>query len=117
MERNERLEVEQVIWLASVRRDGRPHLTPIWYVWLGEKFYICTARRSVKARNLAHRPQASVSLQDGMQPIVAECTARQVEMPYPPEVVEAFFRKYEWRIEKDVEYDAVFELSPQKWLY
>ncbi len=117
MERNERLEAEQVIWLASVRSDGWPHLVPIWFVWLDEKFYICTARRSVKARNLARSPQASLSLQDGVQPVVAECISRQVDAPYPTSLVEAFYRKYEWRIEQDREYDTVFELTPQKWLF
>jgi F420H(2)-dependent biliverdin reductase len=117
MERNERLQGEQVIWLASVRRDGRPHLIPIWYVWLGEKFYICTGQRSVTARNLTARPFASIALQDGVEPIAAECQARQIETPYPSDLVDAFYRKYEWNIEQDHDYDAVFELTPQKWLF
>ena len=29
----QRLETEAIIWLATVRSDGRPHLTPIWFVW------------------------------------------------------------------------------------
>ena len=29
-----RLGRESTIWLATVRADGRPHLVPLWYVWL-----------------------------------------------------------------------------------
>jgi predicted pyridoxine 5'-phosphate oxidase superfamily flavin-nucleotide-binding protein len=29
----ERLTAEPVIWLGTVRPDGRPHHVPIWFVW------------------------------------------------------------------------------------
>jgi hypothetical protein len=30
-----RLRHEPIIWLSSVRPDGRPHLVPIWFLWDG----------------------------------------------------------------------------------
>ena len=47
-----RLESEANIWLATVRADGRPHLTPVWFAWHNEKLYACIEAGSVKARNL-----------------------------------------------------------------
>lgn len=112
----ERLEREQNIWLATCRPNGRPHLAPIWFVWLDSKFYISTALESVKAKNMLNNPRASAALENGNQPVIAECTTRLVDRPYPESVVEAFFKKYEWDIHKDAVYNDVFELTPMKWL-
>jgi Major intrinsic protein/Pyridoxamine 5'-phosphate oxidase len=30
--------------VAGIRRDGRPHLTPNWFSWDGERFYVSTTR-------------------------------------------------------------------------
>ncbi|MEP7081451.1 MAG: pyridoxamine 5'-phosphate oxidase family protein [Chloroflexota bacterium] len=31
------LESDPVAWLSSVRRDGSPHLVPVWFHWDGER--------------------------------------------------------------------------------
>ena len=43
------LREELVVWLSSVRPDGRPHLVPIWFSWDGRDIVIAskpTPRRS-----------------------------------------------------------------------
>jgi PPOX class probable F420-dependent enzyme len=112
----QRLERETIIWLATTRPDGRPHLTPIWFVWLNQEFFILTTLSTVKARNLLSNPRASVALENGMRPVIAECAARLVSTPYPEELVVAFKRKYDWDIRRDGEYNGMFALTPQKWL-
>ena len=112
----DRLTTEKNIWLATVRPEGRPHLVPIWFVWLDDKIYITIALESVKAKNLLANPRASVALENGTQPVIAECAARLVDAPYPQAVVAAFFKKYEWDIEKDEVYNDLFELTPHKWM-
>lgn len=116
MPRSERLEREANIWLATTRPDGRPHLVPIWFVWHDQKIYILTTLSTVKAKNLLANPRASVALESGSQPVIAECTAQLVEKPYPDELSAAFRRKYDWDITRDGEYDGLFALTPQKWL-
>ncbi len=37
-----RVHTDKNIWLATVRPDGRPHLTPIWFVFHDAKFWVCT---------------------------------------------------------------------------
>src|SRR5213593_4156987 len=49
----ERLSNTQNYFLSTVRSDGRPHVMPIWGVWLAGAFYFSTGKSSVKARNLA----------------------------------------------------------------
>lgn len=46
--------------LATVRRDGRPHVVPVWFVVEGEDLVFNTWHESVKARNLAIDPRASL---------------------------------------------------------
>jgi hypothetical protein len=43
----------QTSWLATVRPDGRPHLTPIIAFWIEDAFHFVVGEGTRKARNLA----------------------------------------------------------------
>lgn len=116
MPHDPRLDTDPNLWLATTRPDGRPHLVPIWFVWLDGEIYLLTSLKSVKARNLLANPRASISLEDGNRPLIAECRARLVPPPYPAALAQAFQRKYQWDIHNAGEYDGMFALSPQRWL-
>jgi hypothetical protein len=49
--RRELVEAE-LYWLATVRADGRPHVTPLLAVWMDERLHFCTGPLEQKARNL-----------------------------------------------------------------
>jgi PPOX class probable F420-dependent enzyme len=34
--------------VAGIRRDGSPHLTPNWFYWDGQRFYVSTTRHRAK---------------------------------------------------------------------
>ena len=34
--------------VAGIGRDGRPHLSPNWFYWDGQRFYVSTTRGRVK---------------------------------------------------------------------
>jgi len=112
----QRLENEKIIWMATVRPDGRPHLIPIWFVWHEESVYICMKEESVKARNLAHNPQISLSLEDGMKPLICEGKVRVVQRPYPAAVAARFKAKYDWDIVTSEEYRHLVQVRAEKWL-
>ena len=59
----ERLESARNYWVATTRRDGRPHAAPVWGVWVDRHLYFGTARSSVKGRNLAHSRELIVHLE------------------------------------------------------
>jgi len=103
-----RLEVARNVWLATVRADGRPHLVPIWFVTAGERWYLCTAPGSVKARNLSANPHVALALEDGDQPYIVEGEARPVTAD--PDVIARFKAKYDWDITTDTHYTQVFEV-------
>ncbi len=111
-----RLLTDRNVWLATVRDNGKPHLVPIWFVWVREKFFICTEGKSVKVKNLRRSPRASVALEDGNKPIIAECTVHFTEQPYPLDVVAEFKQKYQWDILTDASYNVLLEITPEKWL-
>jgi PPOX class probable F420-dependent enzyme len=111
-----RLLSDKNIWLATVRAGGRPHLVPIWFVWVNDRMYVCTEAKSVKVRNIRANPRVAVSLENGTQPLIAEGVARLVGTPHPQDVVAAFQEKYQWDISADATYNALVEITPDKWL-
>jgi PPOX class probable F420-dependent enzyme len=46
--------------LSSVRADGSPHVTPVWFVLDGDDVVFNTAKTSVKGRNLARDGRAAL---------------------------------------------------------
>lgn len=113
----DRLFHEPNIWLASARPDGRPHLVPIWFVYVAGAVYLCMQPESVKARNVAANPQVSLALESGSAPIVLEGVAAEVPQPWPPAVIAAFQAKYQWDIAADEEYGLLLAVTPVKWLF
>ncbi|MCC7360011.1 MAG: pyridoxamine 5'-phosphate oxidase family protein [Anaerolineales bacterium] len=103
-----RLEAARNVWLATVRPDGRPHLVPIWFVTAADRWYLCTAPNSVKARNLGANPHVALALEDGDQPYIVEGRARPVTPD--PDLIAQFKTKYDWDITTDAHYTQVFEV-------
>jgi PPOX class probable F420-dependent enzyme len=69
---SERLTAEPVIWLGTVRRDGRPHNVPVWFAWHDPAVLIFSMPGTVKVRNVRRSPAISLALDsaDGGQDIV-----------------------------------------------
>jgi PPOX class probable F420-dependent enzyme len=57
-----RLYEEPVIWLTTVREDGTPLPTPVWFLWDGETVLIYTQPGSIKLSNVAANPHAALNL-------------------------------------------------------
>jgi general stress protein 26 len=46
------LAASEMVWLSTVRRDGRPHVTPLPAIWADGTMYFCAGSHEQKARNL-----------------------------------------------------------------
>jgi general stress protein 26 len=57
----ELLESALVYWLSTVRKDGRPHVTPLGGAWHDDRFYFCTGADEQKARNLQANQEVVVT--------------------------------------------------------
>ena len=74
-----RLRTAETYWLATTRPDGRPHAMPVHGLWHERAFWFATDRASVKGRNLAANPAASVHLESAADVVIAEGSAAPVE--------------------------------------
>ena len=54
--------------LSTVRADGRPHVTPIWFLLDGDDVVFNTAKDSVKGRNLARDGRVALCVDDDRPP-------------------------------------------------
>ena len=50
--------------LAGIRRDGRPHLSPNWFYWDGQRFYVSTTRDRLKYKIFKRDPRAQLLIDD-----------------------------------------------------
>ena len=59
------LATQRNLILATIRRDGRPQLSPVWYVWRDGAFFISTVTSTAKWRNLVRDPRCSGIMASG----------------------------------------------------
>ncbi len=78
--------------LATVRKDGRPHVTPIWFDLDGDELVFTTWHTSVKAANLLRTGQASVCVDDETPPFAFAIIEGRVDVDTDPTPEE----RYAW---------------------
>jgi nitroimidazol reductase NimA-like FMN-containing flavoprotein (pyridoxamine 5'-phosphate oxidase superfamily) len=66
-------------WLATTRPDGRPHVFPIWGVWLEDRFYFSAGRQSRKAANLRGNPYCVICNERAEEAVIIEGVAAELE--------------------------------------
>lgn len=102
----ERLTAARNYWVATVRSDGRPHTAPIWGVFVDDDLFLETSPKTLKARNIARRPQVSVHVELGDDALIVEGEASDFR-PDPDlgrAIAAAFAAKY-----------AGYEPAPDAW--
>ncbi len=110
----ERMARARNYWVGTTRPDGRPHIVPVWGVWLDETFYFSTDPASRKGRNLAVNSDLVVHLESGDDVIIFEGTAEQVAgVSLPAEFVDAYDAKYGFRPAPDSATQPVYALRPR----
>src|SRR6202041_2667759 len=65
-------------WLATIDRDGSPHVTGVGALWFDGAFWFETGERTRKGRNLARDPRCALSVATRDFDLVVEGTASQV---------------------------------------
>src|SRR6202158_5174152 len=86
----------RTFWLATIHAgQGRPHVMPVWGVWLDDAFFFSTGRKSRKGQNLALNPACTVANDDGEEAVIVEGEAKQVDAAAILErVATAYKKKY-----------------------
>lgn len=50
--------------LATIKQDGGPQLTPVWYRWDGERFWVSITKERAKYKNVMRDPRVSLCVDD-----------------------------------------------------
>jgi hypothetical protein len=88
-------------WLATVDRDGSPHLNGIGALWHDGAFWFETGETSRKGRNLARDPRCTLSLATQEFDLVVEGEAHPVRDPSTVATLAALWAEGGWPCEPD----------------
>ncbi len=98
---DKRLRAELMMWLSTVRPDGRPHLVPVWFLWDGETILIFSQPNQQKLHNLQHNPNVVVALDtagQGDDVVMVEGKAELLNDPWVSASLPAYAEKYKQRL-------------------
>jgi len=68
-------------WLATINRDGTPHVTGVGALWVDGAFWFETGRATRKGRNLDRDPRCTLSVATLEFDLVVDGEARRVTDP------------------------------------
>jgi nitroimidazol reductase NimA-like FMN-containing flavoprotein (pyridoxamine 5'-phosphate oxidase superfamily) len=108
----------RTFWLATIHPgDGaiqpRPHVMPVWGVWLDDAFFFSTGRNSRKGQNLVANPACTVTNDKGEEALIVEGQARQVDAAATLERVAAVYKK-KYKMDPRSMNEPIFKIQPSK---
>jgi PPOX class probable F420-dependent enzyme len=92
-----RLRGEQILWLTTVRADGQPQASPVWFLWDGGTLLVYSQPSAQKLRNLAANPRVAVHVdtdEAGEDVLTIEATAAVDPDAPPSDRLEEYQVKY-----------------------
>ena|SRR5437867_8510780 len=111
----ERLARSRNYFVATTCPDGRPHLMPVWGVWIEDTFFFSTGPNSRKAKNLAADPRCVISPEGAGETVIVEGTAAfETDRAVLDRFVAAYKDKYDWQIDlADPNQSGIYRVLPQ----
>lgn len=96
---SDRLSIEPIIWLGTVRPDLRPHNVPVWFTWEDPVILVFSMPETAKARDVRRAPAVSLALDsagNGQDVVLAEGHARLADEtdPHVHRLTRKFREKY-----------------------
>ncbi|MBZ5615332.1 MAG: pyridoxamine 5'-phosphate oxidase family protein [Acidobacteriia bacterium] len=88
----------RTFWLATIHADlptghGRPHVMPVWGIWLDDAFFFSTGHKSRKCQNLSANPACTITNDNGEEAVIIEGMATPTEDPGVLERVATVYKK------------------------
>ena len=111
----ERLATSRNYFVATTCPDGRPHMMPVWGVWLDDKLFFSTGPNSRKAKNLAADPRCVISPEGAGETVIVEGTsAFETDPTVLERFVAAYKDKYDWQIDlADPNQAGIYRVRPR----
>jgi len=107
------LTAAELYWVTTIRRDSRPHVTPVIGLWFEDSFVFCTGGGEQKARNLEHHDAVAVTTgtntwNDGLDVVVEGRAQRVLGLERLTALADEYRDKYgdAWDFDAD---DTVFD--------
>jgi general stress protein 26 len=67
-----KLDQSRNYWFVSLHTANRPHVMPVWGVWVDDGFYFSTGKNSRKSRNLSANPKCTVCSDNSDEAVIVE---------------------------------------------
>ena len=109
----ERLVKSRGYWLSTVSPDGRPHLAPMWGVFIDPYFCFGTDVLSRKARNLEDNRHVCVAIDDTFETVFIEGTVEAIPIEMLNEYFSLYSAKYDLTVE-NLNAAGSFRVVPEK---
>jgi len=108
----------RTFWLITIHASAkRPHVMPVWGVWVDDAFFFSTGRKSRKGQNLAANAACAVTNDDGEEAVIIEGTAAPLSEPLAgpalEERVAAAYRK-KYKMDPRSMKEPIFRVQPTK---
>ena len=100
---DQRLRSDLIIWLTTVRPDGRPHTIPVWFLWDGSTVLVFS-RPGQKLRNLRHSPNVTIALdnsQNGRDVVLFDGVAEMLDKSSVNTTLPEYVEKYGHLIQRN----------------
>jgi PPOX class probable F420-dependent enzyme len=97
-EARRRLTEEAIIWLTTVRGNGQPQTSPVWFLVVGDEFVVYSLPDTARISNIQANPRVALNLDGNGQGgaiVTIEGQAR-IDLDYPAaDQVSEYVAKYE----------------------
>jgi hypothetical protein len=104
----------RTFWLITIHASAkRPHVMPVWGVWVDDAFFFSTARKSRKGQNLAANAACAVTNDDGEEAVIVEGIAAPLADPALEERVAAAYQK-KYKMDPRSMKEPIFRVQPTK---
>lgn len=109
------------LWLTTLRADGSPHTTPVWFLYREGRIWIATGGRNAKVSNVARDPRVSLAVDgSGGVPVVGEGRVVVHDVDSTPGfVIRGLAEKYDGWDVRDAAVDGrrvLLEVVVERWL-
>jgi PPOX class probable F420-dependent enzyme len=102
-------------WLTTLRTDGSPRTSRVWFVELGDAIWIATSESARKIGDLRRDPRASFAVEGEHGAVAVTGTVEATGSA--PEVLAAFRQQYDgWNAADPMDYGprVLIRLRPRK---
>jgi len=103
----------RTFWVTTIHAtQARPHVMPVWGVWVDDAFFFSTGRKSRKGQNLAANSACTVTNDDGEEAVIVEGMAQETRDAATLERVAAAYKK-KYKMDPRSMGEPIFAVRPK----